>query len=664
MFTKITAIAALCGWALLAGATARAATIFDDTELAGATSAEDASLPQPQDFQVVAAGNYRISLNDLQTPTSLKSLRAIVTRDLSVVAQLNVTYPAAPAVPDTATKDFMATPGTYRIHVLAIANDGEAGGGFGVKVAPVAGGASLIDHVDVIAAQSAPAIGQSALQTSFTITQAGSYTLTSSDHAFPVALASLQTLVLQETDSGPVIALNGPGSFNATPGTYQLLAVASASGPALAGLYGIRIADTSTGAIVPYQSTQPVGNMSPATTVTIAAAGQHTLTLSDANFPATLSSLTACLTQGDTVLGLLHAAGTTNVTAAQGVVNIYALANPAAAEGVGSYSLQLAKGAQVVFSDIRTADASADPSTAAIYSFTPSAAITAGSYQLKFDDLAFPAPFSSLRAAVAQGATLVGSLNAPGTSQLSLQSGVVKVLVAAKPPVGAGNALFGITLSAADGGANIIESTQGVGGLFRTSPVTIPKDGLYDLALQDLEFPERMTTAQLAVTRGTTLVAQIIGGGVVPRQQLTAGTYVLNFLGQPAPTAQYGTYGMKVAESSLPPTVTLTASSSTITAGQSANLQWSSTDATTCSASNGWSGTKAASGTEAVGPLNASATFGLSCTGPGGTGAATLTVTVSPAGANGGGGGGGAFNLYWLAALSLLLSARSLRRVF
>ena len=112
VFTRITAIAALCGWALLAGATARAATIFEDTELAGATATEDASLPQPQDFQVVAAGNYRISLNDLQTPANLKSLQAIVTRDLAVVAQLNVTYPAAPALPDTATKDFMATPGT------------------------------------------------------------------------------------------------------------------------------------------------------------------------------------------------------------------------------------------------------------------------------------------------------------------------------------------------------------------------------------------------------------------------------------------------------------------------------------------------------------------------------------------------------------------------
>ena len=497
---------------------------------------------------------------------------------------------------------------------------------------------------------------RSAAQTTFSIPQAGNYDLTITDAAFPAPLASApQVLLLREADS--VTVLMAPGPFTvAAPGDYQLVIIATAGGAALSGLYGVRVAS---GATIAYQSTQPVGNMAPATPVTIAAAGQYTLTLSDANFPATLGSLAVRLTQGDSIIGSLDAANSVAVNAATGTAQLFAVAMPAAAEGVGAYRVQLASAQQTVFADVRTVDASPNPETPAIYAFSASTAITTGIFQLTLEDLAFPAAFTSLKAAVTQGGTVVGTLNTPGSSQFTLQSGPVKVLVAAKPPAAGGNALFGVTLnSAAAGSTNVIESTQGVGGLFRTNTVSITTAGPYDLVLNDLEFPARMATAQLAVTRGTTLIAQIIGGGTVSRQQLTAGTYVLNFLGQPAAAAQYGTYGLKVAESTPQPTVTLTATPASITSGQTTSLQWSSTNATTCSASNGWSGAKSASGTESVGPLNANTTFALSCTGSGGTGTASVTVNVSAPSTNSGGGGGGAFNLGLLAALGVLFASQ------
>jgi hypothetical protein len=659
VFRRITAILACFGCALLAGFAAHGATVFESTELAGVDAAADAALPAAQEFQVTAAGSYTVSLTDLQTPALLQSLRAVITRDLQVVAEVEVTYPVAPALPGAAAKDFMATPGTYRVHVLGAARQGEAGGGFGLKVAPAGGGTSLLDHVDVIAAQSAPAIGQSASQASFAIAQAGSYQLTLTDHAFPAPLASLQALLLQDTDSGPVVVPVTAGAFDAaTPGTFELVIVATADSTSLAGLYGVRVA---AGPNIVYRSTQPVGNLPPATAVNVQTAGQYTLTLGDAKFPATLSSLAARVTQSDTILAGVDAAGTAAVTAATGSVQIYTRAVPATAEGVGAYQVQLANAQQTLLADIRTADASPDPASAAIYSFAPSAAITAGSYQLKLEDLAFPAQFTSLNAALVQGVTVLGTVNSAQTATFTAQSGPVKVLVAAKAPAAGGNSLFGVTLiSTAAGAANVIESTQGVGGLFRTSTVTIATAGPYDLTLADLEFPARLATAQLAITRGTTLIAQIIGSGTVSRQQLAAGTYVLNFIGQPAAAEKYGTYGLKVAESTPQPTVTLTATSATITSGQSAILQWTSADATTCTASNGWSGTKSASGTETVGPLNASATFALSCTGPGGTGTASQSVTVSAPSASSGG-GGGACNLYLLAALSVLLLVAQFR---
>jgi hypothetical protein len=83
------------------------------------------------------------------------------------------------------------------------------------------------------------------------------------------------------------------------------------------------------------------------------------------------------------------------------------------------------------------------------------------------------------------------------------------------------------------------------------------------------------------------------------------------------------------------PTVTLTADPATITSGQSSTLTWSSTGATTCTASGGWAGTKTTSGTQSVSPTGTT-TYTLACTGAGGTTTRSVTVTV-------GGGTSGAY---------------------
>jgi hypothetical protein len=80
-----------------------------------------------------------------------------------------------------------------------------------------------------------------------------------------------------------------------------------------------------------------------------------------------------------------------------------------------------------------------------------------------------------------------------------------------------------------------------------------------------------------------------------------------------------------------PPTVLLNASQTTIDAGGSATLTWSSTNATACTASGGWSGARGVSGMQSTGALSANTSFSLTCTGPGGTGQpATVIITVNP----------------------------------
>ena len=52
----------------------------------------------------------------------------------------------------------------------------------------------------------------------------------------------------------------------------------------------------------------------------------------------------------------------------------------------------------------------------------------------------------------------------------------------------------------------------------------------------------------------------------------------------------------------VPPTISFSAAPATVTAGQSVNLTWSSTNASSCTASDGWSGTRPTSGSQAVAP--------------------------------------------------------------
>ena len=77
------------------------------------------------------------------------------------------------------------------------------------------------------------------------------------------------------------------------------------------------------------------------------------------------------------------------------------------------------------------------------------------------------------------------------------------------------------------------------------------------------------------------------------------------------------------------PTVTLSANPASILSGGASTLTWSSTNASSCTASGGWSGSKATSGTQSTGTLGATTSYTLTCTGSGGSVGKTVAVTVS-----------------------------------
>lgn len=79
-----------------------------------------------------------------------------------------------------------------------------------------------------------------------------------------------------------------------------------------------------------------------------------------------------------------------------------------------------------------------------------------------------------------------------------------------------------------------------------------------------------------------------------------------------------------------PPTVTLSASPTTVNQGQTVELTWSSTNATSCTASGGWNGNRPTSGTATSSAVFQTTEFHLSCIGAGGGAQAMVQVSVRP----------------------------------
>jgi hypothetical protein len=78
-----------------------------------------------------------------------------------------------------------------------------------------------------------------------------------------------------------------------------------------------------------------------------------------------------------------------------------------------------------------------------------------------------------------------------------------------------------------------------------------------------------------------------------------------------------------------PPTISLSASPTTVTMNGLTTINWSSKRASDCTASGDWSGSKATSGSQTIGALKTDSTFNLSCSGVGGSINESVSITVA-----------------------------------
>lgn len=631
-------------WTLLLCLAGTAHAALDEARVVAATPALQSVVPNAQSVTITTAGNYTLTIADLQGSNSVDSAFSSLTAVLSQGAQPIKVLKLPSNVFSTTSPTFTLAAGQYQIQVLGVTSGAAQ---YSVELKN-SSNVSVFSDSDVINAPPSNNLSSVVLN----LTQGQSYTVTLSDRAFPVALAQLGVLINQGGTT--VCQLTAAGScppFVANADGYVLTTLAHEATNS-AGLYSIKVANTATGDVA-YENSFPVGNMPEPLAVTLPANDAYSLTAIDFSSPAALTAFKVALVQGST---LLYAPGAaTTFSGAGGAASLYVVAT-AATGSAGSYAILIKRGATTVFSKVDSVVDNPSNSTEG-YVFKVTLP-TAGNYSVQLRDFIYPQAFATLSASASQNGALIGTpLAAPGTLNISnAVAGELNIAVVAKPANVAAPALpaglFGVSVSASGSVTPLFEQTQGVGGNFISQVVTASANTHYTLSATDFAAPLALDQLRIVVTRGSQQVASIFGGGTLSFDA-TAGDYTLNFLSNAKASPGYGMYGINLAG------VSLTSSASSVASGGSVTLNWN-TDASDCVASGGWSGAKAVSGSASIGPLTANTTFTLTCSSGSGSAAQSVNVAVAattPAAA-GKSGGGGAFLLQWLLALGALLSTR------
>jgi len=626
---------------LLPVAALQAQDLLDETSVIVAPTAPSAVL---HEFEVVTAGTYELTLTDFGVPAALTAERAAILRDGVIVRQLELGDAA------NASITFDATAGAYALSVVAT----PAASGLGTLGARVRRGTDLpvLELTSTISVPNPPPPAtHQVLDTTFVVADAGQYRVSLADLAFPQALATVQLVVVPE-GGAPAVTLPAAGEavFNAAPGNHRLFVIADADATAGAGVYFVEVRGVTAQSAI-YRRMLPVGRVTELGG-RVLTAGTHTLTGADLALPAPLTALKLAVTSQGQMKARLDAPGSIDFTADAASHELFAAAAPGAGAS-GSFAVDLSRGGSPVANFVNTAS---DGASAGASTFTGLVG-TAGNYRLRLTDFAFPQGFTLLRAVVTQGGATTATTLTPGSTDVTLAPGPVSVLVFGQANT-TGNGIYGIELRPVSGsGPTIIEGTRGVGTAFGAWMFSVTTAGRYQVIADDLEFPSRFAGLDAVVTKGPDVVGSFFGGGAFIFSA-TPGNYFINFIAKPgAQSGGAGTFRVRVANAPSLPTVTLTADPARVDSGGTTRLQWSSTNATSCTASGGWSGAKAATGNESTPSLSSQSTFNLECVGPGGTSNAQLVVSVNAPNASGGGGGGGGGRLSETFLLALLAAA-------
>jgi len=655
---KVKAVLSALLLSCAAATTVSAAVLVNEAHLVTANDSVASTMPAEKVFDVIAAGDYTLTLTDVGKQATganaFTSLSVVIYQGSQFVKQLKVPLASA-----SNSVTVTLGVGQYRAQVL--------GTTFGASLYSLTINNSTVTPLSMAGAITAASSTNSTddfskLDVSLNLVSGHSYSITLQDIAFPAALDSLQSTVISDGTNlqCPLTATSTDCTFVAGS-TNKLVALASKSPVAVAGMYRIKIIDVTSN-IVTLASVYPVGAMPAPVAIPLPKTTSYQLLTTDIGTPDPLNSLQVLLLQDSNVLANQNATGMPAASvfnASAGSANLYVIGS--ATSNGGIYATQILQNGVSVYSKATVITPSAAPTQTGYYFNATLPA--AGNYVLSLSDLNFPQSFSKLTANVTQAGASVGSMTAAGTLSINnAAAGAVQVFVIATPNA-SGQGLFGLTLNATGSTNKLISLTQGVGGSFVTIPVTVATAGSYKLSVTDMQAPQQLGQLLVAVTRDTQFVGEVIGSATV-NVDATPGDYVFNVIANPAAgaNASFGIYGIAFGNA---PSINFTASATSVTSSSNVTLNWSSTDAASCSATDAWSGIKSASGSESFGPVLTDSKLTLTCAGITGSVSKSVTVQVKAAGSEAPpakSGGGGALQWWMLGALLMLVGSRRLFR--
>jgi hypothetical protein len=380
-------------------------------------------------FSVTTSGSYTVSLNDLQMPESLGTLSLLVIAQGGAVPV--VTLPNAGVYQATVA---LTAGVTYQIFAVGQAGNADNAGLYSAVVT-ASGGAVVYGRA--VAVGNTVHLGSPALA-------AGSTTFTLADLSFPAALSQVGAALLLNGQPVAQLAAAGSQGFAATASTYEAYAVgvASAAAPE-AGSYVLQV--TPVGSTPIFAVAQGVTASGSALTAyafqtSLAAAGADTVTLTDFQFPAILSSLSLAAVQNGALLGApIARASTLNITPAAGPLSFVVFAQAAASGGLFGIHVAPSAGGTAVF-DVTQA-------VGALFSSAQVPIPDAGAYTVTATDLGFPAKFANFDTIVTQGTTQVGSIIGGGTFNFAASPGVYFVNFIAQPAAPADAGTYALSVA-------------------------------------------------------------------------------------------------------------------------------------------------------------------------------------------------------------------------
>jgi hypothetical protein len=605
-----------------------------------------------------------VTLTDLQIPGALTSAGIVVTQAGAIAGSAQLASPAT-----SATFPLPAASGDYVLYVFGLPNANYSVGTFSACVAPKSSPSNCIQSASLAGNITAQGVAKdptvSTSSTTLAVATAGSYTFTFGDLQFPVALNSPPNLALFQ-GSVPIIppgqstpAIASGTVLTLSAGTYQLLAIAQADPTAQSGLYDIMIAGPA-GAAPLLNVSVPVGLMNSPEPFNNPSAQPVTLTVTDYAFPGALSSASALLTAGATVVGNANASGgAVTLQAPAGALTLWTYGS--AGSTPGTFSVDVSGSTDLY----TTAQGVSPAGSSYAYAYVTPTPLTAGAYQATAADLQFPSQLTGLSFAVAQNGVILQKSATAATVNFTAAAGNAVLLVGAQTPASgsaSGIGLFDVNIQSTGASAQLVyDKTQSVsssGVLLDAQTLNLGVNASFDATLTDLAFPAAFDNLAFVVSRGSQVLGKIYGGGKFSFAG-SPGNYQLTFVATPAADQQFGVYGVAIVYS--PPAVTLTSNVTTAATGTPITLNWTVTNATSCTASGGtFTGSEpTSSGTTSV-VLAATTTYELSCTGTGGTTSQSVSVTATAA-APKSGGGGGSIDPLWLLVCTGALVARERR---